>query len=148
MEDYKNILCATDFSDHGRAAAERAANIARRYGAQLTLLHVVEYFPEDRSNVEITPENVDPAVYREQQANKLLTELAQHLAYDKVAQAVRFSTRSATQEIVHFAGEQNIDLIIVATHGSHGITSTLGSTAYGVTHRASCDVLAVRAAKS
>ena len=61
MERYQNILCATDFSNHCRAAAERAADMAARYGAQLTLLHVVEYFPVDRSNVEIAPENVDPA---------------------------------------------------------------------------------------
>jgi len=79
MERYQNILCATDFSNHCRAAAERAADMARRYGAQLTLLHVVEYFPEDRSNVEIAPENVDPAAYREEKARESIAELAQHL---------------------------------------------------------------------
>ncbi len=145
MEGYQNILCATDFSNNSRAAAECAADIARRYGAQLILLHVVEHFPEDRSNLEIAPEDIDPAAYREEKALVSLAELAKRLGYEKVVQEFRFSTHSAKHEIVRFAKEQNIDLIVVTTHGHHGIISILGSTAYGVTHSAPCDVLAVRA---
>ena len=145
MEGYQNIVCATDFSDHCRVAAERAADMARRYGTQLTLLHIVVNFPEDRSNVDIAPEDVDPAAYREERARASLAELGKHLGYDKLAQEVRFSTNSAKHEIVRFAKEQDSDLIVVASHGRHGITSILGSTAYGVTHSAPCDVLTVRA---
>lgn len=145
MEGYRNIVCATDFSDHSKLAIERAADVARCYSAQLTLLHVVEYFPEDRSNQEIAPEDVDPATYREDKAQAALTEFAQQLGYDKLAQEVRFSTHSAKTEIVRFAEEQNADLIIIASHGQHEIMPTLGSTAYGVTHSAPCDVLIARA---
>jgi universal stress protein A len=145
MEGYRNIVCPTDFSHHCRRAAERAADMARRYGAQLILLHVVEYFPEDRSNMEIAPEDADPAAYREEKASAALADFAQHLGYDKLAQVVRISTYSAKHEIVHFAEEQNTDLIVIASHGRHGITSILGSTAYGVNHSAPCDVLTVRA---
>ena len=145
MEGYRHIICATDFSDHCRMAAERAAAIARCYSAQLTLLHVVEYFPEDRSNVEIAPEDVDPEAYREEMAHAALEEFAQRLGYDKLTQEVRFSTYSAKHEIVRFAEEQNANLIVVASHGRYGIIPILGSTAYGVTHGAPCDVLTVRA---
>jgi universal stress protein A len=145
MQDYRNIVCPIDFSVHSRKAAERAADLARRYGAQLTLLYVVEYFPEDRSNEEIAPEDVDPAAYRGEKAKAELAELAQHLGYDKLEQKVRFSTYSAKHEIVHFAEEQNTDLIVIASHGRHGITSILGSTAYGVSQIAPCDVLTIRA---
>ncbi len=147
MNSYQRILCATDFSDHCIAAAERAADMANRYGAELILLHVVEYFPEQRSNQEIAPEDVDPAVYREQQARTSLAELARHLGADDTAQEVRFTSRSARHEIVRFAEEEGIDLIVLATHGRHGITHILGSTANGVMHDAPCDVLAVRAGK-
>jgi universal stress protein A len=145
MESYCHIVCATDFSDHCRVAAERAAVIARCCSAQLTLLHVVEYFPEDRSNVEIAPENVDPAVYQKEKAHAELVEFAQQLDYDKLALEIRLSTYSAKHELVRFAEEQNTDLIVVASHGRYGITPNLGSTAYGVTHGARCDVLTVRA---
>lgn len=145
MERYHNILCATDFSEHCRAAADRAADTARLNGAKLTLLHIVEHFPEDRSNVEIAPEDVDPAAYREKRARAALAELAQELGCDDARQEVRFSTYSAEHEIVRFANERAADLIVIASHGRHGITSILGSTTYGVTHKAPCDVLTVRA---
>ncbi len=145
MNSYQRILCATDFSEHCTSAAERAAELARLFGAELLLLHVVEYFPEQRSNEEIAPENVDPAAYREQQARASLAALARRLGEEEVVQEVRFTTRSARHEIVRFAEQQEIDLIVVATHGRHGITHILGATANGVMHDAPCDVLAVRA---
>lgn len=148
MKSYRNVLCATDCSDFCIAAAERAAEMARFHGAQLTLLHVVEHFPVDRSNHIIAPENVDPKTYREQQARISLAKLAQHLKYDTAAQEVRFSTRAAKHTIVRVAKEQNADLIVVATHGRHGLTSILGSTAYGVTHTSPCDVMVVSAQRA
>lgn len=148
MKSYQNILCATDCSDFCMIAAERAAEIARLYGAQLTLLHVVEHFPVNRSNQIIAPEDVDPKFYREQHARKSLAKLAQYLDCDTAAQEVRVSTRAAKHAIVRVAKEQNADLIVVATHGRHGLTSILGSTAYGVTHAAPCDVMVVSARRA
>jgi len=144
MSGYRNILCATDFSDCSKKAVEVAAEMAQRYGAQLTLLHVIDYFPEDRSNVQIAPEDVDPKHYHEDRARTMLAEIGRQLGYDRLVQEVRFSTHSARHEIVHFANEHNTDVIIVACHGHQGIISALGSTAYGVLHSASCDVLTVR----
>jgi len=144
MKRYRNILCATDFSDYCTAAAERAAEMAQLYGAKLTLLHVVEHFPVDMSNDIIGPEDVDPAVYREERARDALAKLAQHLKTDKAMQQVLFSTDSAKHEIVRYAKDQNVDLIVLATHGRHGVFAILGSTAYAVSHRAPCDVMMIR----
>ncbi|HHJ16625.1 MAG TPA: universal stress protein [Gammaproteobacteria bacterium] len=145
MEGYRHILCATDFSGYSEQAAERALELAQYYAARLTLLHVVEYFPIDRSNESITPEDVDPAVYREHRARASLNELVKRMDNEEAAQEVRFSPHSAKREIVQYAKQNNIDLIVVATHGQHGLTALLGSTAEGVAHTASCDVLVVRA---
>jgi universal stress protein A len=145
MEGYRNILCATDFSDHCRHAAERAADLARRYDARLTLLHVVEHFPVDRSNVDIAPEDVDPEHYHEDKARAALADLATHLGLDAVKQEVVFSTHSARYEILRYLDRHDTDLVVVASHGRHGITSILGSTTYGLTHKSPCDVVAVRA---
>jgi len=145
MENYRNILCATDFSDHCRVAAERAVDLARRYGAKLTLLHVVEHFPVDRSNADIAPEDVDPMHYHEEKARKSLSETAKRLNFPDVRQEVRFCMESAQREILRYVEERAIDLVVIASHGRHGITSILGSTTYGLTHKAPCDVLAVRA---
>jgi universal stress protein A len=145
MAGYQNILCATDFSKYSDAVFLRGRELAKLYDAKLTLLHVVEYFPEDRSNIHVSPENTDPMEYREKQAQSSLTDQVQRSGYENVKTAVRFSSHSAKQEIISFAKEQNNDLIIVASHGRHGITTLLGSTANGVVHNAPCDVLIVRA---
>ncbi len=48
------------------------------------------------------------------------------------------------QEIVRLAEQEQIDLIIVGSHGRHGLALLLGSTASNVLHHAKCDVLAIR----
>ena len=143
MKRYSNIVCATDFSTNCRVAAERAAEVARLYDAPLTLLHVVEHFPVDRSNEDIAPEDVDPAHYHEQKAHAALSELARWLRYPDVRQEVRFSVDSAGDEIERFVRDRNIELVVIASHGRHGVHSLLGSTAYKIAHRAKCDVLTV-----
>ena len=145
MSGYQNILCAMDFSAYSDMALLRSMELAKLYKAKLTLLHVVEYFPEDRSNAQIPPEDADPAQYREQQALALLSEHAHSAGIADATQAVRVTAHSAKQEIIAFANEQHIDLIVVASHGRHGIAELLGSTANGVLHKAACDVLVVRA---
>lgn len=145
MARYHNILCAIDFSTYSHAAFLRGTELANLYDAKLTLLHVLEYFPEDRSNVQIAPENADPKGYREEQAQSSLSELVSESGYDNVTQEVRFSTHSAKHEIIHYAKEKNIDLIIVTSHGHHGISTLLGSSANGIVHSSPCDVLVVRA---
>jgi len=47
-------------------------------------------------------------------------------------------------EIHRMADELDADLIVVGSHGRHGLALLLGSTANGVLHGATCDVLAVR----
>ena len=145
MAGYQNILCATDFSKYSDMVFSRGTALAQLYGANLTLLHVVEYFPEDRSNIHVSPEDTDPKDYREKQAQASLSDQVHGSGYENVKTAVRFSAHSAGKEIINFAKEQNIDLIIVASHGHHGMTTLLGSTANGVVHNAPCDVLVVRA---
>jgi universal stress protein A len=142
MGIYKNIVCAVDFSRYSEAACSRAIEFAKHFDAQLTLLHVVENFPEDRSSEVIAPEHIDPAIYRESQARQKLTELEERLRYNKATHLVLFSMQSAWHEIVRFAEEENVDLIVLGSHGIHGITAVLGSTATGVVNHAPCDVLA------
>ena len=146
MKRYRSILCATDLSDCCRVAAERAADLASLYHARLTLLHVVEHFPVDRSNDDIAPEDVDPARYHEEKARAALADLAGHLGNEKVRQEVRFCVQSARHEILRYVEKHGTDLVVIGSHGRHGIASLLGSTTSGMTHKSPCDVLAVRAA--
>jgi universal stress protein A len=145
MATYRRILCAVDFSETSEEACRRALEFSRLFEAELNLLHIVEYFPEDRSNDFIAPECDDPAGFVESQAHLGLDELATRLGCGDATRHVLFSPHSARREIVSFAKDNDIDLIVLGSHGRHGIAVLLGSTANGVVIRASCDVLAVRA---
>jgi universal stress protein A len=145
MGIYNHVLCAIDFSHHSEAACARAISLVNNLTGQLTLLHVVENFPEVRSNEIIAPENIDPAEYRKHQAQKRLSELAKQLQYEQAIHQVVFTPYSAWHEIVRFAIENKVDLIVLGSNGSFGISALLGSTAHGVVNHALCDVLTVRA---
>jgi len=144
MDNYQTIVCGVDFSTFGEAASARAAALTRQFDAKLTFLHVVEYFPEDRSNEVIAPECNDPAEWQACKAREGLGDLAQRLGCPEAGLEVSFTPHAAWHEIIRFAGAAGADLIIVGCHGLHGIVTLLGSTANGVISRAPCDVLTVR----
>lgn len=148
MKNYSRILCTTDFSRHCRQAIERASELAQHYGAELTLLHVIDYFPEEIPNDWIPPEDQDPKQYLVARARNLLEETAAELNMGEVRQEVILSEHSARQEICRYAADEAMDLIVMSSHAHHGIFAMLGSTAAGVVHIAPCDVMVVRASAS
>lgn len=145
MKSYRNILCATDFSSFSDRACVHATKLAKESGATLTLLHVVEHFPVDRSNEEIAPEDVDPKVFREQKAREELETQAARTGCPEARREVTFSTHAADHEIVRYAGANGVHLIVLASHGHKGIAARLGSTANAVHQHAACEVVVVPA---
>jgi universal stress protein A len=69
-------------------------------------------------------------------------ELGKRLAIDDDNQWLVWGVPN--QEIVQIAKQEQIDLIVVGSHGRHGLALLLGSTANSILHHATCDVLAVR----
>ena len=143
MKAYQKILLPIDFSRHSDSAGLRACELARFYQAHLTLLHVVEYYPEDIPVETVRPENLDAGVYLEKRAQESLDKLIAKLGYPDSSAAVILSSHGAKHEISAYAKSQDTDLIVIGSHGRHGLASLLGSTAEGVLHRVDCDVLAV-----
>ena len=144
MSDYQNILVAADFSEAGKSAARRASNFAKLFGARLTILHVLEHFPEDMPVSLIPHEDVDPQKYFTDRARGSLEKLCDRIEHPGATLEVVVSTRSASREIVHYAQRSGVDLIVVGSHGQIGISGMLGSTANSVLHAATVDVLVVR----
>lgn len=143
MVAYQHILLAVDFSEHGKQAAERALDLARRYEAALSVVHVVEYLPVmDSSFGPIAPYDVDLTEQLVETARKRLNALASEMGVPEGRRWIEMGSPKA--EIIRVAGEQNADLIVLGSHGRHGIGLLLGSTASSVIHHAKCDVLAVR----
>ncbi len=140
---YRNVLWATDLGEHSEPVGARAAEIAQRYAAPLSVLHVVAYLPPFELGGELTlPAYPDIEAQLIRQAKLRLEKLAQKYNVEIWRQNVVVG--SARSEIVRVAREQNIDLIIVGGHSRHGLGLLLGSVANGVLHSAACDVLAVK----
>lgn len=140
---YRHLLLAADFSEHGERVSEHARDLAQRYQADLSVIHVVENLPiMDSSFDPIKPFDVDLTEQNFEMARQRLAALADRLGIPEDRRCVEMG--SPKLEITRIAGERQVDLIVLGSHGRHGIALLLGSTASSVIHHAACDVLAVR----
>lgn len=144
MRNYERILVATDFSPVSEVAAQQAVDLARQYGAELIFLHVIEHFPEHLPHYRIAHEEMDPENFITDRAEKDLAALCARLGKSDATREVRLTTQSAKAEIVHFATERKVGLIVIGARGRHGLMNILtGSTATGVVRAAPCDVFVI-----
>lgn len=143
MNDYQHILLAVDFSAHGDYVASRAKRLAEICGARLSIIHVVDNIPmPDTAYGTVISLNEDSSYELLEAKKARLMQLGEQLGIDTSRR--RMVWGAPGQEIVQMAGQEQIDLIIVGSHGRHGLALLLGSTANGVLHHAKCDVLAIR----
>lgn len=142
MAEYRHILLAIDFSSSTDTVVEKARALAQAFGARLSLVHVVEFAQIDLSNELVMPQELEMDQELLDIAERRLQELAERLELEQTERHVlQGSTR---HEILRLAEEEGVDLIVVGSHGRHGLQLLLGSTANAVVHGAPCDVLAVR----
>ena len=142
MAGYQQLLVAVDFSQECRNVVRRASEIAAQNGASMTLLHVVEYTSTIYAGDIPLPEDLELDQRLADQAAEKLGALVAELALGPVEQLVEIGV--PRREIARLAEERGVDLIVIGSHGRHGLQLLLGSTANGVLHQAKCDVLAVR----
>ncbi|MFA7553618.1 MAG: universal stress protein [Spongiibacteraceae bacterium] len=141
MSHYTTILLATDLSEEANQIANRAVTLAKNNNATLHIVHVIEPLsfayggdiPMDFSGIQNEIQN---------QADTQMSELAAR--FDIPADQQHILIGRPENEIHQLAKELNVDLIVVGSHGRRGIARLLGSTANGLLHGATCDVLAVR----
>ena len=144
MHHYHHILVPIDFSETSELAAAQAAYIARCFDSRMTLLHVVEHYPEHLPHYRMSEEDLDPEQFLSNRARKDLQALAERIDFGDGRLDVILSTRSAKSEIVKYVEGHEVDLIILGARGRHGLAELLGgSTATGVVRASPCDVLTV-----
>ena len=141
MRAYKKILLALDVTEGSEQIAERARDVAERCGAEVILLHVVEYVP-----VEPMGEALLPAVQIEgelvERARKRIAELAAKAGLEQAEQLVHAGNIKA--ELVRIATDRGVDLIVLGSRERHGLSIMFNQTEDTILHAAPCDVLAVR----
>lgn len=137
------ILLPTDFSELSSHATRYACALADQFGAELHVLHVYERMLIPESSV-----GVDWALVlaeAKQSAEKQMTNVLDATWGDGHAVVKAFIEGAPFVEIVRYAREHDIDLIVLGTHGRTGLAHMLlGSVAEKVVRKASCPVLTVR----
>jgi len=142
MISLKRILVPTDFSDYSKQAITYACELAKRFSAELQLLHVVPPPLVAAPYIgAVADEVLQPEVASKQALEELDDpEFAQVSNVERVIQ-----TGTPFVEIVRYAKEIDADLIVMGTHGRSGLVHALiGSVAEKVVRKAPCPVLTVR----
>jgi universal stress protein A len=144
MAGWKKILCPVDFSETSRVAMVEALEIAKRHGAQLFLLHVLEErWPSPRGDLLPPPDlaaKLNEGAQRDLAAWKAVAE---QIAPGRVVTQL-VGGHPAT-EILRLAREGDFDLIVMGTHGRRGLRRlVVGSMADEVSRGAPCSVTVVR----
>jgi nucleotide-binding universal stress UspA family protein len=140
----KKILVPTDFSECSEAAIRYGRALAEAFDASLFLLHVVQDPYTQPWAAEAFPAPLGEMLeqWQQQARARLLESLP---AGDRGKVGVATLVGSPFYEIVRYAAEQQIDLIVIGTHGRGPLSHMLlGSVAEKVVRKAPCPVLTVR----
>lgn len=141
----QRILVPIDFSEHSKQALLYAVPFAEQFKASIDLLYVVEptIYPADFSFGQIGFPNVEDELQK--RGEKELENLIHTHIKRRVPTRKAIRIGKPFYEINQYAKEEEIDLIIIATHGHTGVELVLfGSTAEKVVRKAPCPVLVVR----
>jgi len=139
------VLVPIDFSDYSKNALKYAVNFVKHFKAQLYLIYVVEpvIYPPDFSMGQIAIPSVD--LEMDKRAIDELNKLADQEIPAEIKVKTIVKTGKPFIEIIETARDQDVDLIIIATHGHTGVEHILfGSTAEKVVRKAPCPVLTLR----
>jgi nucleotide-binding universal stress UspA family protein len=149
--DFKRVLLAVDGSDNSERASRIAMNIAKKNNAYLAVLNVVpgiKYYFGMGSRVPLPQTTYDQLM---EAATTTAREIVDRHVSAAKNQGIRVhgkvlnSVGTIVQEIVDFAFQERIDLIVLGTRGLGGFKRMLmGSVSSGVVSHAQCSVLVVK----
>jgi universal stress protein A len=136
---YKHILFASDLAEESDYVINKVRSMHKYTNAKLSLIHVVEPMP-GYSYAYLGIEDIEGQLIEE--SRNALMKLGEQLGVDKKDQCIEVGPTKMKIQTV--ANEIGADLIICGSHGRHGFSLLLGSTANAILHGAKCDVLVIR----
>jgi universal stress protein A len=148
MLPIKNILCPTDFSEPSYEALKVADELSVHFGAVMHVITVVPLVPIVEAPIGVESASFNIASYQQElegQAKKSLKSLIDQ----KVNKDIKVSTSvligNAAAEVMRYASEKNVDMIVIATHGLSGWRRFIsGSTTEQIVRQSTCPVLTIR----
>lgn len=158
---YAKILCPIDFSEHCVSALKKAGQFVNLFGSQLTVAHIINNPWSDMYAEEIekakgeyeeihrTKSEFPLRILPHEEALKVVIKMVHHFVETHMP-GIPYETLVKDHEhtyraVIEYAGDHEVDLIIMATHGRTGPKRLyFGSVAENVVRRAPCSVLVVR----
>ncbi len=144
MAEIKNILFPVDFTESSQKVLPTVKAVARQLGANITLLHVVRG-PEDFAGFEIGTlwwTNLQKEIM--EGAEKAMERFVEENMAEIENMPRKVLIGDVVEEIVKFASDNQIDMIMIGTHGRKGLEKAVfGSVAEGVVANACCPVLTI-----
>ena len=142
---YNKILVAVDTTDEAEDVIKAAREIADEKNSAISIITVIRPMTDFYVNLYSTLEDKAKGGIDSQaveRATAWLSDLVKRYRIDESAVNVVIGTPAL--EIRRLAETLDVELIVLGTHGRHGLGLMLGSTANAVLHGAPCDVLAVK----
>ncbi len=144
MFQYRKVLIAIDLSEDSETVIGRGLGIVEHSEADVHLIHVIEPLSfAYGGDIPMDFSGIQDEIH--QQATQQLQQEAARHGIDAEHQHIVLGRPEV--EIHALAKELGTDLLVVGSHGRYGLALLMGSTANGVLHGATCDVLAVRVGK-
>jgi len=144
MATYSHLLIGLDLSPESQQVVDRVKQLFADRDVKISICHILEPLAFTYGG-DIPVDLSDVQVQLEDQARTRLAALAEQLAIPEEDQHIVLG--QPANEMRRMAKEEDVDLIIVGSHGRHGLALIFGSTSNSVLHGAPCEVLAVRIAE-
>ncbi len=141
MSAYQHILVGLDLSPESKQVTERVKYLFANTDTKISICHVLEPLAFTYGG-DIPVDLSDVQAQLTDQATTRLAVYGKELQVDTENQHIILG--HPAQEMHGLAARSDMDLIVVGSHGRHGLSLLFGSTSNAVLHRAQCDVLAVR----
>jgi len=146
---YRHILVATDFSKYAEMAFKKAVELASPFNAKISLIHAAELISSEmypsigELAVPVMVDNPELEKKNLMRIEEQLDQMLEQVSYPENLITTEVISGHPVNTIIDFASENNVDLIVMGSHGRRGLARLLGSSTNGVVNHAPCDVLTV-----
>lgn len=140
----KRILVPTDFSEHAEHALKVAAQIARKNNSEIIILHMLE-LPQQTNDAIFGGVSIPETMLFMQKANEMLDKISQSSFLEGISVTEFVKMDKPIHGITQISKEQDIDLIVMGSHGSSGVEELLiGSNTEKVVRNSEIPVLVIK----
>ncbi len=149
MIQVKKILFPTNFSRHRKQALAYSLRLAKKYNAELHMFHALVLWDDDPHNPAYHFPDKEELQTRlkEAAADRMTADLVASDVEDIVIKQVQERGMTPAETILRYAGENDIDLIVMDTHRKRRMGFLFSSVAEEIVRSAPCSVLALRQEK-